>query len=174
MRAARIYTLHSFTVPRLFQHAELEFTSLNVKRNTCYFFGLVRYSQHLHRFRKIDINSLWNIDILEFSKKPSFGIPFILSRCWAIAFTGTCSTELKNQVSSTSKNPSKGGYLAQHALLDQLPILEVWKFGWKIRNKSVEVCFLHPKKIQSPKLRMVSWNLNTFRFGGDYTPPIVI
>ena len=28
------------------------------------------------------------------------------------------------QVSSTSKNPSKGGYLAQHALLDQLPILE--------------------------------------------------
>ena len=24
--------------------------------------------------------------------------------------------------------------------------------------------------IQSPKLRMVSWNLNTFRFGGDYTP----
>ena len=24
--------------------------------------------------------------------------------------------------------------------------------------------------IQSPKLRMVSWNLNTLRFGGDYTP----
>ena len=22
----------------------------------------------------------------------------------------------------------------------------------------------------SPKLRMVSWNLNTLRFGGDYTP----
>ena len=24
--------------------------------------------------------------------------------------------------------------------------------------------------IQSPKLRMLSWNLITFRFGGDYTP----
>ena len=24
--------------------------------------------------------------------------------------------------------------------------------------------------IQSPKLRMVSWNLNTFLFGGDCTP----
>ena len=24
--------------------------------------------------------------------------------------------------------------------------------------------------IQSPKLRMDSWNLNTLRFGGDYTP----
>ena len=24
--------------------------------------------------------------------------------------------------------------------------------------------------IQSPKLRMVLWNLNTLRFGGDYTP----
>ena len=27
-----------------------------------------------------------------------------------------------------------------------------------------------PVGIQSPKLRMVSWNLNAARFGGDYTP----
>ena len=28
--------------------------------------------------------------------------------------------------------------------------------------------------IQSPKLRMEAWNLNTFRFGGDYTPQTLI
>ena len=27
-----------------------------------------------------------------------------------------------------------------------------------------------PRDPGSPKLRMVSWNLNTLRFGGDYTP----
>ena len=31
-------------------------------------------------------------------------------------------------------------------------------------------CLLFPRDPGSPKLRMVSWNLNTFRFGGDYTP----
>ena len=28
----------------------------------------------------------------------------------------------------------------------------------------------HPRDPGSPKLRMVSWYLNTLRFGGDYTP----
>ena len=27
-----------------------------------------------------------------------------------------------------------------------------------------------PRDSGSPKLRMVSWNLNTLRFGGDYIP----
>ena len=29
---------------------------------------------------------------------------------------------------------------------------------------------LTPRDSGSPKLRMVSWNLNTMRFGGDWTP----
>ena len=29
-----------------------------------------------------------------------------------------------------------------------------------------------PKDPGSPKLRMVSWNLNTLRFGGDCTPQL--
>ena len=28
----------------------------------------------------------------------------------------------------------------------------------------------YPRDPGSPKLRMVSWNLNTMRFGGDWTP----
>ena len=32
------------------------------------------------------------------------------------------------------------------------------------------MCYELPTNPGSPKLRMVSWNLNTLRFGGDYTP----
>ena len=61
------------------------------------------------------------------------------------------------QVSSTSKNPSKGGYLAQHALLDQLPILEVWVSwggGGEIRKNPWKLVFTL-RDPGSPKLRMM-------------------
>ena len=33
-----------------------------------------------------------------------------------------------------------------------------------------KLCLLRAPDPGSPKLGMVSWNLNTLRFGGDYTP----
>ena len=39
-----------------------------------------------------------------------------------------------------------------------------------INYYSYRICLsTFPRDPGSPKLRMVSWNLNTFRFGGDYT-----
>ena len=65
------------------------------------------------------------------------------------------------------------GYLKSHLRKQKndRPIYTWHILGWPCSLSSFFlVLILFPRDPGSPKLRMVFWNLNTMRFGGDCTP----
>ena len=69
-------------------------------------------------------------------------------------------------------DPAKGTIFSMRAL-ECLGTRSTAIFAWSeaSRARPAKASFVSTLGIQSPKLRMVSWNLNTLRFGGDEGHP---